>query len=42
MSYLGYSNLDTLQNKETWANDIALAALSDRSFYNFGELVMCV
>ncbi|ETO18160.1 hypothetical protein RFI_19126 [Reticulomyxa filosa] len=36
MSYLGYAK--DVTNQEAWANDIALAALADKSFYDFGEL----
>jgi len=37
MSYLGYETKE-VTNPEMWANDIALAALADKSFYDFGEL----
>jgi len=38
ISYLGYSNLDTVENLKEWANDIAIAAIIAPSFYDFGEL----
>ena len=38
MSYLGYSNLESVENTPEWAEDLAMAALVAPDFFDFGEL----
>mmetsp|Transcript_49087 Transcript_49087/g.60319 ORF Transcript_49087/g.60319 Transcript_49087/m.60319 type:complete len:380 (+) Transcript_49087:52-1191(+) len=38
MGYLGYSNINDVSNILLWANDIVIAALVSKRFFDFGEL----